>query len=60
MKRHYKRTSHLVNSLSHFEYVMRTKIMGDSFKNITSFAVSKGLYLSNTKYKGGEDLCNII
>mmetsp|Transcript_2435 Transcript_2435/g.3723 ORF Transcript_2435/g.3723 Transcript_2435/m.3723 type:complete len:196 (-) Transcript_2435:713-1300(-) len=39
---------------------MRTKISMDAFKDVRSFAVSKGLVIRQTKHKGAEDICNLI
>lgn len=39
---------------------MRAKAYGDSFKNIRTFAVSKGLVFNNNKSKATEDLVNLV
>ena len=59
-KRDYKNKKHLSSSLSNFEVLMRTKMMNDSFKNLQSFAVSKGLVLGQRKKKGSEDILSLV
>ena len=59
-QRDYKNKKHLSASISNFEILMRTKMMNDSFKDLQSFAVSKGLVLGQRRKKGTEDILSLV
>jgi hypothetical protein len=52
LKLHYKRTKSLTDSLHHFETAMRTKIYGDAFKSLQSFAKNKKMTKINRNTTG--------
>lgn len=60
MKKRWQNVKHLTNSLSNLEKMMRSKMYGDSFKVVKTFAVSKGLVLGNNKIDASRDIMRLV
>jgi len=59
-KRQWQNDKRFLVSLSNLENLMRTKIVGDSFKDVKAFSISKGLVTNNKKGKGKQELVQLI
>jgi hypothetical protein len=59
-KRQWQNDKRFLVSLSNLENLMRTKIVGDSFKDVKAFSISKDLVTNNKKGKGKQELVQLI
>jgi hypothetical protein len=60
LKKNYRNMKHMTSAISNLEKMMRDKIYADSFKNVRSYAISKGMVFINNKKKAAEDLYSLI